>query len=120
MCYFVVMYHVQRNLTAQRYRDEILVPLAVPLLRQIGPQAVLQDDNTRPHRARLADNFLQQVRVTRMDWAACSPDLNPIENLWDLLERRVRSRKPPTATGLATTACLAADGVAGRPHPRLS
>ena len=60
------LYHMQGNLTAHRYMDESLVPLAVPLLRQIGPQTVLQD-NTRPHRARLVDNCLQQVGVTRMD-----------------------------------------------------
>ena len=46
---------------AQRYRDEILVAVAVPLLRQIGPQALLQDDNAHLHRARLVDNFLHQV-----------------------------------------------------------
>lgn len=92
------LYHVQGNLTGQRYRDEILVPLAVPLLRQIGPQAVLQDDNARPHRARLVDDFLQQAGVTRLDWPACSPDLNPIENMWDLLERRVQENHPPPLT----------------------
>ena len=76
------LHHVQGNLNGQRYRDEILRPLVVPALQQIGQQAVLQDDNARPHCARVVNTFLQQAGVNRMDWPACSPDLNPIENLW--------------------------------------
>ena len=65
----------------------------------------MQDDNTRPHKARRVDNFLQQVWVTRMDWPVCSPDLNPIENNpWNLLERRIHTHKTPTTTNVATTA----------------
>ena len=89
------LYHVQGNLNGLRYRDEILRPLAVPTLQQIGPMAVYQDDNASPHRARVVNDFLQQSGVSRMEWPACSPDLNPIVNLWDELDRKVRSNNPP-------------------------
>ena len=108
------LYHVQGNLTAQRYRDEIPVPLAVPLLRQIGPQVVLQDDNARTHRTRLVDNCLQQVGVTRMDWPASSPDLHPNEYLWDLLECRVHENHPPPLTLRQLLALLQMEGQAIR------
>ncbi|GFU56238.1 hypothetical protein TNCV_712941 [Trichonephila clavipes] len=39
------------------------------------------DDNARPHRANIADEFLQSEDVTHMDWPAYSPDLNPIEHV---------------------------------------
>ncbi|GFY17893.1 transposable element Tcb2 transposase [Trichonephila clavipes] len=30
-----------------------------------------------------------------MDWPAFSPDLNPIEHVWDMLGRRIAARQPP-------------------------
>ena len=35
---------------------------------------------------------LQNLGVERMEWPAVSPDLNPIEYLWDQLGRAVRAR----------------------------
>ena len=108
------LHHVQGNLNGQRYRDEILRPLVVPALQQIGQQAVLQDDNARPHRAWVVITFLQQAGVNRLDWPACSPDLNPIENLWDHLEQRV-VRNHPSAADPAAAAGPAAVIVASDP-----
>ncbi|GBL82965.1 Transposable element Tc1 transposase [Araneus ventricosus] len=38
---------------------------------------------------------LQSEDITRMDWPAYSPDLNPIEHVWDMLGRRIAARQPP-------------------------
>ncbi|GFS94150.1 transposable element Tcb1 transposase [Trichonephila clavipes] len=56
------------------------------------------DDNARPHRADIVNENLESEGIARMAWPAYSPDLNPIENLWDTLGRAVSSRFLPPAT----------------------
>ncbi|GFX81424.1 transposable element Tcb2 transposase [Trichonephila clavipes] len=50
------------------------------------------DDNARPHRTLAVEELLESEDITRMDWPAYSPDLNPIENVWDALGRRIAAR----------------------------
>ncbi|GFX78874.1 transposable element Tcb2 transposase [Trichonephila clavipes] len=82
-------------LTARRYRDEILRPIVVPYAAAIGDDFILMDDNCRPHRANLVENFLFEEGIVRMEWPACSPDMNPIAHVWDALGRRVAGLHPP-------------------------
>ncbi|GFV16469.1 transposable element Tcb2 transposase [Trichonephila clavipes] len=48
--------------------------------------------------ADIVDDYLESEGIARMAWPAYSPDLNPIENLWDALGRAVSSRFPSPAT----------------------
>ncbi|GFT39591.1 transposable element Tcb2 transposase [Trichonephila clavipes] len=82
-------------LTARRYRDEILRPIVVPYAAAIGDDFILMEDNSRPHRANLVEDSLFEEGIVRMEWPACSPDMNPIEHDWDALGRRVAGRQPP-------------------------
>ncbi|GFT66993.1 transposable element Tcb2 transposase [Trichonephila clavipes] len=67
--------HIIRNgtLTGRRYADEILRPYVIPYAVAIGDSFVFQDDNARPHRARLVENMLEAETIQRMEWPACSP-----------------------------------------------
>ncbi|GFV49480.1 transposable element Tcb2 transposase [Trichonephila clavipes] len=74
-------------LTARRYRDEILRPIVVPCAAAIGDDFILMDDNCRPHRANLVEDFLFEEGIVQMEWPAYSLDMNPIEHVWDALGR---------------------------------
>ena len=59
---------IDGNMTAQRYRDEVLQPVALPYLRRnLGLNSVFQDDNTRPHRARIINEYLRDEGMERME-----------------------------------------------------
>ncbi|GFV79400.1 transposable element Tcb2 transposase [Trichonephila clavipes] len=80
-----------------RREDEIFRPIVVPYAAAIGDVFILMDDNCRPHRANLVEDFLFEEGIVRMEWLACSPDMNPIEHVWDALGRRVAGHQPPNS-----------------------
>ncbi|GFW63189.1 transposable element Tcb2 transposase [Trichonephila clavipes] len=82
-------------LTARRYRDEILRHIVVLYVAAIGDDIILMDDNCRLHRANRVEDFLFEKGIVRMEWPACSPDMNPIEHVWNALGRRVAGRQQP-------------------------
>ncbi|GFY18789.1 transposable element Tcb2 transposase [Trichonephila clavipes] len=78
--------------TGDRYCEEVLVPHVRLFRGAIGPDFLFMDDNARPHRTLAVEELLESEDITRMDWTAYSPDLNPIEHVWDALGRRIAAR----------------------------
>ena len=81
---------VQGSLNAQGYINQILQPEAVPFLQRHGPEiGLLMHDNARPYVARICRQFLNRNNVNVLPWPTVSPDMNPIEHIWDYLGRKV-------------------------------
>lgn len=87
---------IDGNLTAVRYRDNVLTQVVLPFVRRHN--VVFQQDNARAHVARICIDYLVANNVNVLPWPAYSPDLSPIEHLWDILDRKVRARDPPPQT----------------------
>ncbi|GFU91192.1 transposable element Tcb2 transposase [Trichonephila clavipes] len=80
------------SVTGDRYCEEVLLPHARLFRGAIGPDFFFMDGNARPHRTLAVDELLESEDITRMDCPAHSPDLNPIEHVWDALGRRIAAR----------------------------
>ncbi|UYV77939.1 hypothetical protein LAZ67_15002938 [Cordylochernes scorpioides] len=83
---------IQGTMTAQRYVDDVLRPVTLPYLQGV-PNALYQQDNARPHTARISQQALQDVQM--LPWPPYSPDLSLIEHVWDIIGRRLHALPQP-------------------------
>jgi hypothetical protein len=89
------LHFIDGNFNPQRYHDEILRPIVVLFLRL--HHLMFQYDNAQPHVVRICIQFLKDENVPVLPWPAYSPDMSPIEHVWDALDRHVQQSVPVPA-----------------------
>lgn len=85
------LYVVQGTMRQDQYK-EVLQRRLLPQLRDWFPNGesfVFMQDGAPCHTARSVKAFLQQENVPLLPWPGNSPDMNPIENVWELIKREV-------------------------------
>ena len=74
---------------------QIIRQHALPYLRSSSVQSpIFMQDNAPCHSCKKVKSFFTEEELNVMDWAAQSPDLNPIENVWKVIGERAQRKNP--------------------------
>ncbi len=65
--------------------------------------SIFQQDLAPAHTAKGTKSWFNDHGVTVLDWPANSPDLNPIENIWGIVKRKIRDTRPNNADDMKAT-----------------
>ncbi len=98
------LWFLKTNVTAPVYQ-EILEHFMLPSADQHFKDAdfIFHQDLAPAHTAKSTKSWLNDHGVGVLDWPANSPDLNPIENLWGIVKRKMRNKRPKNADELKAT-----------------
>ncbi|KAL0146566.1 hypothetical protein M9458_058213 [Cirrhinus mrigala] len=85
---------IKSTVNAAVYR-EILEHFMLPANKLFGnDDFIFQQDFAPAHKAKTTSTWFNSHGITVLDWPANSPDLNPIENLWSIVKRKMREQRP--------------------------
>ncbi len=85
--------------------QEILEHFMIPSADKLYGDAdfIFQQDLAPAHTAKGTKSWFNDHGVGVLDWPANSPGLNPIENLWGIVKRKMRNKRPKNADELKAT-----------------
>lgn len=72
---------------------------------------IFQHDNDPKHTSKLIKKYLEDSRTKVLVWPPQSPDLNPIENLWSLVDASLPERRPQSKDELMVLLHKAWNGI---------
>ena len=71
----------------------IIIPIVQEILQQY-PELSFQQDNAKGHASLYTMSVLKAIGITPIVWPANSPDLNPIETIWDMMKDYIQKHYP--------------------------
>ena len=81
------------GIMAARHRSDIVETIVRPHACANGDAFILMQDNAPAHTAQVSMTFIDDAGINVMNWPTRYPDLNPTEQTWGILSRRIRQRQ---------------------------
>ena len=94
------LYFLPAGVTMNGSRYENLLRAKLQLHMAVHQCSVFMHDGAPCHRSKGVQSFLDQQRINGLEWPGNTPDLNPIENLWLPMKRKVAEQQSSSLLGL--------------------
>ena len=97
-----ILKRVEGTLNSQRYQQNIINDIKEHGSCLVFPRRhfTFQQDNAPAHNSRSTHAFLADKGVNLLDWPGNSPDMNPIETVWDIIGKKIAKDMPTSSKQL--------------------